>query len=528
MEHARESKEKLRMSVNSRLRWRISVAAVFTTLALVLSLSSATVVFAAGEHITQISSDPFTNPDSQHKTEVEPGSFAFGNTIVTAFQQGRFFDGGASGIGFATSTNGGRTFIHGSLPSATTNSTPPNPTYTRGSDASVAFDAKHHVWLISWLGIKNPTGPVDVVVSRSTNGGLTWGAPVAVNASGNFNDKNWTVCDDTPSSPHFGNCYTEYDDNSQGDLEQMSTSTDGGLTWGPGKPTADGAHGLGGQPLVQPNGTVIVPYVGLDSNIFAFTISSFKSTDGGATWSASTLVSEADFHDPNPDGPSGGIRADIPLPSAEIDGFGKVYVAWSDCRFEASCNSSDLVLSTSSDGTTWSPVQRIPIDPVGSGVDHFIPGLAVDRTTAGGFAHLALTFYYFTQANCQLSACNLNVGFISSVNGGKSWSNKELLAGPMKLTWTAQTSQGRMVGDYISTSIVSRDSAFPVFAAARPPTPATLTCGDPGSTCDEATFTTAEGLLGIVGGSIIMGNDLVQVHTTASRLKRTTPAPTAF
>jgi len=516
------------MSVISRLRWRIIVATVFPTLALVFSLSLGTVAFAA-VHVIQISSDPFTNTDSQHKTEVEPDTFVFGNTIVAAFQQGRFFNGGASDIGFATSINGGETFVHGSLPSSTVNSTPPNPTYARGSDASVAFDAKHHVWLISWLGIKNITGPVDVVVSRSTNGGLTWGAPVTVNASGDFNDKNWTVCDNTPSSSHYGNCYTEYDDNTQGDLEQMSTSTNGGLAWGPGTPTADSSHGLGGQPLVQPNGTVIVPYVGLDSNFFAFTISAFKSADGGATWSASTLVSEADFHDPNPDGASGGIRGDIPLPSAEMDRSGKVYVTWSDCRFEASCKSSDLVLSTSSDGTTWSPVQRIPIDPVGSGVDHFIPGLAVDRTTTGNVAHLALAFYSFTQTNCTLATCNLNVGFVSSVNGGKSWSRNAQLAGPMKLTWIAQTSQGRMVGDYISTSIVPfGDDATPVFAAAQPPMPATLTCGDPGSTCNEATFTTSRDLLRIVGGSIIMGSDSVLAHTSVARSARTKPAPTAF
>ena len=33
---------------------------------------------------------------SQHGTEVEPDTFAFGLTIVAAFQVGRFFDGGAS------------------------------------------------------------------------------------------------------------------------------------------------------------------------------------------------------------------------------------------------------------------------------------------------------------------------------------------------------------------------------------------------------------------------------------------------
>src|SRR6516165_12022227 len=46
--------------------------------------------------LTQLSTDKFTNSDSQHATEVEPGMFAFGSTIVTAFQVGRRFNGGAS------------------------------------------------------------------------------------------------------------------------------------------------------------------------------------------------------------------------------------------------------------------------------------------------------------------------------------------------------------------------------------------------------------------------------------------------
>src|SRR3989442_503901 len=106
-----------------------------------------------------------------------------------------------------------------------------------------------------------------VLLNRSMDGGLTWGHPVVVKADGDFNDKNWTVCDNTTSSPFYGNCYTEFDDATLGDLVQMSTSPDGGLTWGPALATADGAHGIGGQPLVQPSGRVVVPIVGLDSPV---------------------------------------------------------------------------------------------------------------------------------------------------------------------------------------------------------------------------------------------------------------------
>ena len=496
------------MSVISRFRWRISIATAFTLLALVLSLvfalSSQAITFAAMT-LLQLSSDPFTNPDSQHKTEVEPDTFAFGNTIVSAFQVGRFFNGGASDIGFATSTNGGKSFTSDFLPGTTVNSTPPGP-YLRASDASVAFDAKHNVWIISYLGIKNPSGPIDVDVSRSTDGGFTWSPPVVVNASGHFNDKNWTVCDDTASSQFYGNCYTEFDDNTLRDLIQMSTSTDGGLHWGAAQSTANKTHGLGGQPLVQPNGTVIVPIVGFAGN--KFLILSFISTDGGASWGKTNRVSEVDFHHA-----AGGIRDSIPLPSAEIDASGKVYVVWQDCVFEPGCTASDLVLSTSTDGLNWSPVTRIPLDPIGSGVDHFIPGLAVDRSTSDGSAHLVLTFYFYPVANCTTSTCQLDVGFSTSADGGATWTSNTKIAGPMTLSWLPNTTQGRMVADYLSTSFVS-SPAFPAFAVASAPTSGGADCSTATPNCNQAIFTVQDGLS--VGGSSNLANNQITVSSNAT------------
>jgi hypothetical protein len=491
------------MSTLPRLLRRIGSATVCTflafTVSLVFSLSLSAVSFASGEPLTQISSDLFTNATSNHKTEVEPDTFAFGNTIVSTFQVGRFFDGGASDIGFATSTNAGASWTNGFLPSATVNSTPPNPKYARASDASVAFDARHGVWMISWLGIVDPAaGPVDVLVSRSTNGGLTWGAPVVVNASGDFNDKNWTACDNSPSSPFFGHCYTEFDDFTKLNRVQLSTSTNGGKTWGAAKTTPDHTCVIGGQPLVQPNGTVIVPI----DDCLETSILSIRSTDGGKTWSKPVLAAQL-LNDGHP----GAIRSPD-LPTAEIDKSGRVYVVWTDCRFEAACNAgtNDLLLISSADGVNWTLPKRVPADPVGSGVDHLIPGLAVDRSTSGNSAHLGLVYYSFPSINCTPSTCQLNVGFISSINGGKSWSKSEQLAGPMTLTWLPLTTQGFMVADYLSTSIVpGDDDATPVFQVANAPTPppncSNLNTGAPGQGCDQATYTTPEDLLQIVGGT---------------------------
>jgi Neuraminidase (sialidase) len=237
------------MPVIFHSRWRLSIPIALALLALIVSLVF-TLVYrgftqAAGEPLVQLSSDPFHNKISQHKTEVEPDTFAFGNTIVSGFQVGRVFNGGAADIGFATSNDGGKTFINGFLPGITTVSPHPGP-YIRASDASVAFDAKHKVWLISSLGLfpGGNTSEVDLLVSRSTDGGRTWSTPI-VAATGDL-DKNWTVCDDTSTSPFYGHCYSEFDNPADGDRILMSTSTDGGLTWGPPKETANHDFGIGG------------------------------------------------------------------------------------------------------------------------------------------------------------------------------------------------------------------------------------------------------------------------------------------
>ncbi len=454
-----------------RPRWQAR-ALLTLTAALLLALGSSLPASAAS--LVRISTDPYSNPESVHKTEVEPDTFAFGNTIVAAFQVGRIFNGGAANIGFATSSDGGKHWREGFLPGITVVE---GGKYDRASDPVVAYDARHGVWLISSLGIHvggNPPAPVavDVLVNRSTDGGRTWSGPVVV-ATGGFLDKNWTACDNTASSPFYGHCYTEFDNNSQGDLIYMSTSSDGGAGWGPRRTTADRAFGIGGQPLVQPDGRVVVPINGFTAT--GFTVLSFVSTDGGASWGSTVLVTTVQYHRP-----AGNVRASIPLPSGEIDRSGKVYLAWPDCRFESGCGANDLVLSTTTDGLTWSAVQRIPADAVGSGVDHFIVGLGVDPASTGTSAHLGLAYYFYPNAACTTDTCQLDVGFVASTDGGATWTTATQLAGPMTLTWLPLTTQGYMVGDYISTSIVAgANKATPVFEVATPPS---------GSTLDEATY----------------------------------------
>ena len=476
---------------------RVGSAFALATGAFVALASTA---LASTVPLQQISSDPFTNTTSLHKTQEEPDTFAFGSTIVSTFQVGRFRNGGASDIGFATSQNGGRTWTHGSLPGLTFQVDPSSP-YERVSDASVAFDAKHNVWMISSIPLLPNRFVPTVFVSRSTDGGLTWGNPISIVPlnSGDF-DKNWSVCDNSPTSPFYGSCYTEFDNFAKADLELMTTSRDGGLTWGPAMSAGNSAKGLGGQPLVQPNGTVIVPFETIHG-----TIAAFRSTDGGASWDNAVLVAHINFHSV-----AGNLRTS-PLPTAEIDGSGIVYVAWEDCSFEPGCAANDIVFSTSADGVNWSGLSRVPADPVGSGVDHFIPGLGVDQATSGSRAHLGLSYYYYPNAACTVSTCELDAAFISSANAGVTWSRKQSLAGPMNLTWLPLTTQGYMVGDYISTSFIG-GAAFTTIAVA--------STGTAPQNLNEAIFANVSGLRVVGGGS---GSD----HAASSDSSNiaTAPAP---
>ena len=467
----------MRLSLRSLSHGRVPAAGVVFTASLALATS-------AHAATTVVSTDPFTqatcraSTTTNHKTEVEPDSFSNGSTIVAAYQVGRIYDGGACAIGFATSTNNGATWTSGLLPGITkwAGGGPDD----RATDASVAYDARHNVWLVSSLTLLEAGGVHGnaVVTSRSTDG-LSWGAPFTT-AKGGDPDKNWIVCDNTATSPFYGNCYTQWDDHAAGNKLLMSTSKDGGMTWS--TPATNNTGVIGGQPVVRPDGTVIVPI----ANANETAIGAFNSTNGGASWSAVTTIATIRHHTV-----AGSLREGA-LPSAEIDGAGTVYVAWTDCRFRRACKVNDIVLSHSlnATGTSWSSVTRVPIDSTNSNVDHFIPGLAVNKATSGSGADLGLTYYFYPPNSTQLG-----VGFISSTNAGSTWAPAQTVASGMPSTWTATTSQGRMVGDYISTSYGSDNLAHGIFATAAVPTSGS-SCSAVLDNCQEPMSTFTPGLAG--------------------------------
>jgi hypothetical protein len=394
-----------------------------------------------------IARDRYRSP-AQHASIAEPDTFAWGNTVVAAFQSGRFRDGGAVNTGWATSRDGGRTWRSGVLPSLTEASVPAGP-WERASDPVVAYDAVHGTWLIASLALR-PANAAAVVVSRSPDG-ISWSAPITViEAPWQPNlllDKEWIVCDNGAASPHRGSCYATYSDFRTLRLE-FQASRDGGVTWSGqvGSPDNAGRGSIVGrwapapQPVVQPDGDLIVPYYDEDR------VAAIRSADGGRSFSASVTVAPTQFR------PTPGLRAP-PLPSAEVDGAGTIYVAWPDCG--RPCARNALVVASSADGITWSAPTRLGR----AAVDSVIPGLAADPARAG---RLALAYYE------SRGGSSLDVAFVTSTDGGRRWTApRRLNAQTMRYPWAAQAG-GVMVGDYISTSFVGAN-AVPVFALAGQP-----------------------------------------------------------
>jgi len=439
-------------TAKSQVHSKAALAGFLAMLAMLIVLAfPASAQVAPQVKLRQLSTDTFTNQNTQHATEVEPDTYSFGNMFVATFQVGRrYANGGSSDIGFATTTNGGATWTNGYLPGLTVQKGGP---FDTASDPAVVYDARHAVWLIATLGISDANGNTVNLVSSSADG-VNWNNPVTVNNNSSYADKDWITCDNTSTSKYYGNCYIEWDDAGNGDQIRMTTSSDGGKTWSAAINT--NAFGTGGNPVVQANGTVVVPFLGNEVDFLT-------STNGGKSWNSPGVISSISNH-----GVNGGLRAVFPFASAAVGSDGTVYVAWSDCRFRSGCPSNDIVLSSSTDGKTWSSPTRIPIDAISSTVDHFLPGLAADPLTSGSSTHLGLTYYYYPVSNCTQANCNLSVGFVYSHDAGNTWATASTLAKGMHMLWLPNTTLGYMVGDYIATSYMN-GKAFGVFAKAMAP-----------------------------------------------------------
>jgi len=373
----------------------------------------------------RLSRDPYRDPGAQHETEVEPDSFTFGPTTVATFQVGRQFQGASTNIGFAVTADNGLTWRSGLLPGVTAASVPAGVN-ERASDPVVAFDARHGTWLISSLALGD--GVTRLAVNRSPDGATWSGAVSAAEETGAAGDegvafdKNWISCDNTASSPFYGRCYLVYTHSAASDMLAVRWSDDGGASWSAGVDLGV-RPGVGAFPVIRPTGELVVAYLW---ELNGFTIAASRSADGGATWTGPARIAGVSA--------ACGIRGfrAFPLPSADVDAGGRVWVTWHDCASPGATRNSVFV-SASPDGIGWSAPTAVT-----SGRNALLPAIGIDAATG----RVAIAYM-------RAATAGMDVELVESAGAG--WGvPRRLSAQTMPLPWMPNTVSGRMLGDYIS------------------------------------------------------------------------------
>ena len=298
-----------------------------------------------------------------------------------------------------------------------------------GSDPVTVFDTKHSVALhtsLNFICTDVACGEGDLVVSPSYDGGVTWEQAIEIYDGEGFdfdpvqvfNDKEWIVADNNPSSPHYGRVYVTWSRflSLNGAYAESpiweSHSDDGGLTWSPGQEISGSSETCTFQeegaafecdenqfsvPTVGPDGTVYVAFENGQheasweaGELFESQYMVVQSRDGGVTWS--DPVSVVDLEDGTLDYPinvngrqtlsgfqvrvnsAGNIVAD---PTS-----GKLYLVFSDNR-EGVHDVADPVTNTnvylmwSRNGVEW----RGPIAVTDAPKDQWFPWVEVNPVT---------------------------------------------------------------------------------------------------------------------------------------------------
>jgi hypothetical protein len=437
-------------------------------------------------HVSEIAHQTITpQPNSEPDTLVEPHVAVDPlqpHTAVAVAHEGRFPDGGAVDIGYAWTRDGGGTWHHGVVPYLTT---AVGGAYDRASDPVVQFAADGTAYLSTLLFAIPPGCPTAVAVSKSFDGGATWGRPVLVHASNDCNysdDKNWLVIDNSPVSPHFGRLYQFWtafispDGNNFTSPQVVRYSDDHGTTWSRTfMVNPVNANTQDSQPMILADGTVVDTYrnfgpssVGRDAGIHrvpgrrafadvqpSIDLNARRSLDGGMTWGPEILITHNLGFGP-PD-----IRCC--LAGANIDhSTGRMYVVWPAA---GPGDEDPVLLSSSTDGLTWTePVTASQGD--GPGVQEANMTVAAD----GG-----QVFVSYSQRTDPTN----NFGFdqqklATSLDGGTTFGQESI--GPLSaLQWAAQAPLGvPFPGDYIGAAVSDNFLYLVWTVSSSPPVPETF------------------------------------------------------
>ena len=361
--------------------------------------------------------------------------------FVGVWQQDRWSNGGASGIMTGVSRNGGLTWSKTAVPFSQCTGGP----YTRVSDPWVTISPDGTVYQVT-LGLADANNTTAVVVSRSGDGGFTWGSPVTLiqDTTTNGNDKESIAADSTDS--HY--VYAVWDRSGGNSTPAwFARTTDGGATWEAARDIYNPGNGGGAysnQIAVLPNGVLVDLFILARSN--ASNVAILRSQDHGQTWSPPVGVSIDDaIGAVNPKTQkylrTGGL--DIAVDRAS----GAMYVVWDDARFSGNAREGVVMSKSLDGGNSWSAPVQVNQAPE---VQAFNSAVAVSADGS-----VAITYYDFRNDTPDPGTLLTNCWRIVSHDGGNSWT-ETALAGPFDML-SAPLADSPFVGDYQGLTAAGND-----------------------------------------------------------------------
>ena len=420
--------------------------------------------------------------------------------LVASVQQDRWNDGGSNGLTNVVSMNGGLTWqLASGQPQFTRceGAAPGSPgDLNRATDPWVSFSSDGKI-VYSISDSFNANGPAfggasSIIISRSTDGGVTWQTPVTARFDGSFtvlNDKESVAADPTSALTAYAawdrlvspstNANPGAFDHSPAfrGPAMFSKTTDGGVTWSNGRPIFDPGEKnqtIGNQIVVPTAGPakgvlidgfdLIETKGGLGHNQReTLSVAVIRSTDGGASWSQPVIVAPQVFASVDIAGHA--VRSSDELPEFATGPNGNLYAVWQDGRFSAS-GTAKVALSMSSDGGLhWTTPIRV--DQSLGDTPAFTPQVHVASDGTVGVS-------YYDLESATTAQPGLTDAFIvhchAACTNAASWAaggeTKVSTSGPFDMT-QAPDAGGYFVGDY--TGLTSSGTIFdPYFVMAKP------------------------------------------------------------
>jgi len=375
---------------------------------------------------------PYNNVDISNDStpQNEPSvkfSGKYPNVVVAAW---RDFRTGVSPairrVGYSYSTDGGTTWSTSALLPIVDASHP------RTSDPVVGSDTAGNFY-IATISIDNSNSNGEIIVYKSTDGGVTF--PVGyIAAAGGNEDKEWITCDlSKGSSPYKNNLYISWTRFGTPYGIVFSKSTNGGVNWTVPYQINSAGGVQGSCPAVGANGEIYVVWVGgtASDDIIWFN----KSTNGGTSFVGETNIAQGT----SPVIPITSSGVTFPSVATDISGGprnGNVYVTWCDAR---NGDADVFMISSTNQGSNWSIPKRVNDDPIGNGKLQCWPWIAVNEN--GNIAIL----YFDSRNTTSNSIIEAWVG--RSTDGGVTFINERLSSIP---TTTNYPNTDVRFGDYIN------------------------------------------------------------------------------